>query len=343
MARFKASTETQTIIFPRDRYTAREARAWLAKHKKKAPQVDRTGAFLRYRQKAPGYFDKETFRTIPFGRTGIKAVIGVPKKKRTNPMEIIAINPRPKRRTRKNATPKKKGYKTMAKKRKKSRRKAPKTRTRTRTKVVYRTRSSPKRRRRRNPSRGAYIKQTIAGVNIPGAFRDALPMLTGALIGKAAAKKFALGGGEMENWTWANYLWCLGGGLIAGFATSALLKGSRATAQKMFTGALILTGYKFFTNEIAPKNATLESWFGQDTNLVRSIDPYAGLFGQVYEQPEGDYEMMGQHYVPANMAGETVVPATARLGFGGETVVPATARLGVDAAIASQAMEAAYR
>lgn len=258
-------------------------------------------------------------------------------------MEILAVNPRKKKR----AAPKKRGTSkprknaktkptkrspTMPKKKRKKRRAAPKTRTRTsRTKTVvrYRTRSAPKK-RRRNPSARRYAKQTLLGVNIPGAVKDALPMLLGALAGKAAAKKFALGGAEADNWTWANYLWCLGGSLIAAFGTQAIFKGKRGTAQKVFTGGMVLAAYKFFTNDIAPRNATLESWFGQDAqearlieSAARSIDPYSGMFGDVTEQPEGDFQMLGRGYDPT--MGQYIEPATARMG---QYVEPATPGMG---------------
>lgn len=257
-------------------------------------------------------------------------------------MEILAVNPRKKKR----AAPKKRGTTkprknaktkptkrspTMPKKKRKKRRAAPKTRTRTRTKTVvrYRTRRASKK-RRRNPSGRAYAKQTLLGVNIPGAVKDALPMLLGALAGKAAAKKFALGGGEGDNWSWANYLWCLGGSLIAAFGTQAIFKGKRGTAQKVFTGGMVLAAYKFFTNDIAPRNATLESWFGQDAeearlieSASRAIDPYSGMFGDVTEQPEGDFQMLGRGYDPS--MGQYIEPATPQMG---QYIEPATARMG---------------
>lgn len=254
-------------------------------------------------------------------------------------MEILAINPRKKKRgapkkAKRSATPKR--GKTMPKKKKRAKRRAaPKTRTKYRTKTVvrYRTRKAPK--RRRNPSRaGSFARQTIAGVNIGGAVKNALPMLLGALAGKAAAKKFAAGGGEMDNWTWSNYLWALGGGLLAALGTSAIFKGKRAVSQRIFEGALLLTAYKFFTNDVAPRNSTLESWFGEDEEEARliesaaaAIDPYSGLFGEITEAAEGDFQMLGNHYVPSGVMGGQVTPAGARLGA---VVDPAGPRLGVD-------------
>lgn len=80
--RFKKSTQTQSIIFPRETWTVDAAKKWLRSHGKKAPAVDQTKDFLRFRQEDPDQFDKKTFRTIPLGRSGIKSIIGVSKKVR---------------------------------------------------------------------------------------------------------------------------------------------------------------------------------------------------------------------------------------------------------------------
>lgn len=228
-----------------------------------------------------------------------------------------------------------------AKKRKSSaKRKAPKTRTRTRTVVKYRTRRAPK--RRRNPSRArAYAKQTIMGINIPGAVRNLLPLLLGALAGKALSRRFSDTGGEMQNWSWSNYLLTLGGGLAASLATTTIFKGSKATAQKVFEGALLLTAYKFLTLEVAPRNHTLDAWFGEDNEEARliesaaqAIDPYSGLYGEINEQPEGDFQMLGRSYVPA--LGQILDPATQRMG---QYMEPATPGMGN----VTDEFEAAYR
>lgn len=77
--RFKRSTEVQTIMFQRDRWTPARARRWLVDHGYRAPKVDTTKDFYRYRQHPPWSYQKGTFRTISMGRGGIKAVIAVPK------------------------------------------------------------------------------------------------------------------------------------------------------------------------------------------------------------------------------------------------------------------------
>ncbi len=356
MKRWPRHTRVQSFLFPRSQWTARSARSWLSKHGHKAPKTDKTDRYLRYRQAQPGRFRKATFRTITLPGTSIKAVTALPKKipKRSNPMEgstmeILAINPRKRRRTTKRRasakTPKRGTPMARKRKRKTTRRTRPKARTRTRTKTVvrYRTRRAP--RRRRNPSRvGRYAKSTILGVNIPGAVKNVLPLLLGALAGKVMAKKFSDTGGEKQDWGWNNYLLCLAGGLIAAVGNQAVFRGSKGTSQKIFEGALLITAYKFFTGEIAPKNATLENWFGQtdeeEARLIESaaqaIDPYSGIFGDISAEPM-DFQHLGQHYVPANMLGQhyapadmlgqSLAPATARLGA---AVEPATARLGAD-------------
>ena len=122
---------------------------------------------------------------------------------------------------------------------------------------------------RRNPNGG---RGSLLGVNMFGAVKSTVPLLFGALAAKFTAKKFASGGAESDNWTWKNHLLALTGGLVASFATGAILK-KRGAAQKVFEGALLLVAYKVFTGEIAPTNQSLESWFGADED----IDPYAGL------------------------------------------------------------------
>jgi hypothetical protein len=79
------STEPQTILFDRSKWNASAAEKWLSRHSKKTPEVDETARYLRYRQRPPEDFQRGTFRTIPFGHGGIKAVIGVPKEIRKNP------------------------------------------------------------------------------------------------------------------------------------------------------------------------------------------------------------------------------------------------------------------
>jgi len=226
-----------------------------------------------------------------------------------------------------------------AKKRKRTtRRKAPKTRTRTRTVVKYRTRRAPQRKRRRNPS----TRRGIGGINIQGIAKNVLPMLLGALAGKAISKRFSDTGGELQNWSWSNYLLVLAGGFAASLANRHIFRRSAATSQKVMEGAVLLAAYKWLTLEVAPKNSVLANWFGatdeREAALIESaaaaIDPYSGLYGEITEEAEGDFQMLGQHYVPA--LGQMLEPATARMG---QVLEPATARMG---SVTSE-FEAAYR
>lgn len=77
---FKRSTETQSIIFDRKKWTIEKAKQWLKDHKKKVSKADTTADYHRFRQLPVNRFDKSTFRTIPLGgSSGIKAIIAVPK------------------------------------------------------------------------------------------------------------------------------------------------------------------------------------------------------------------------------------------------------------------------
>ena len=81
MARFSKSTEIQSVMFDRSKWTITKARKWLADHKYMIPKVDTTKEYHRFRQRPPFQFQKGTFRTIDLGakNKGIKAVIAVPK------------------------------------------------------------------------------------------------------------------------------------------------------------------------------------------------------------------------------------------------------------------------
>jgi len=155
-----------------------------------------------------------------------------------------------------------------------------------------------KKSKRRNPSvksrakslarrGGSYAKSTIAGINMTAAVKNTFPQLLGAVATKFAAKKFADGGAESDNWTWKNYAFGALGGFVAAFIMSAALK-KRGAAQKVFEGSLLLLGYKIFTNEIAPKNDTLEEWFGE---ADEDFDPYDGVGdpGDIWTGSEIDY------------------------------------------------------
>jgi len=79
---FRRSTDVQSLLFDRQKWTVAQARSWLKKHGFKIPKVDTTSDYHRFRQDPPFKYKAGTFRTISFGKTseGIKAVIAVPRK-----------------------------------------------------------------------------------------------------------------------------------------------------------------------------------------------------------------------------------------------------------------------
>lgn len=71
---------TQTILLSRKRFKTREAAvAWLKEHNKKYADIDETEEYWRARQRDPGDFRRETFRTHEIA-AGIKIIIGRLKK-----------------------------------------------------------------------------------------------------------------------------------------------------------------------------------------------------------------------------------------------------------------------
>jgi hypothetical protein len=68
------SMHVQSLLFPKKRFSTRDAQAWARRHGYRFGKVDVTDRYIRLRQQAPG--KTRTKRTIPFGHTGIKAVVG---------------------------------------------------------------------------------------------------------------------------------------------------------------------------------------------------------------------------------------------------------------------------
>jgi hypothetical protein len=85
MKRFTKSTQVQSVIFKRDKWTAKKAQQWLKDHGYNVSPPDSTEEYHRFRQLPPFQMQEDTFRTIPFGK-GIKAIIAVPKK---NPIKHL--------------------------------------------------------------------------------------------------------------------------------------------------------------------------------------------------------------------------------------------------------------
>ena len=74
------TTQVQSVIFDKNRWTKSKAEKWLTKHKFKHTKVDATKNTLRFRQVPPKGF--KTYRTITFSdKHGIKAVLGMKLKK----------------------------------------------------------------------------------------------------------------------------------------------------------------------------------------------------------------------------------------------------------------------
>lgn len=72
--------EVQTLLFPRDEFTARQAKTWAKRHKMRYGKVDTTENYHRLRQRDPNDFVGGSYRTIDYPNTpGIKAVVACPK------------------------------------------------------------------------------------------------------------------------------------------------------------------------------------------------------------------------------------------------------------------------
>lgn len=180
-----------------------------------------------------------------------------------------------------------------------------------------------------SPKRRKTSRQTvIGGINVGGAVKGLFPMFCGALVCKFAAKKFAEGGSESENWTWKNYGWGLLGTTIAAVGTSAVFRSRGKVAQKVFEGGLLLLAYKIFTNELAPKSQYLESWFGADEDIYpdMSADPGAG---DIYQGADDDYVYSADgSYRPVSEMDR--LPAVAPTQGIGTTIEPADPTFGYD-------------
>jgi hypothetical protein len=69
-------TTVETLIFSKKVFkTAAKAKKWAKDHDYKATKVDETDKSWRIRQRDPGDFKKDSFRTITFTK-GVKAVVG---------------------------------------------------------------------------------------------------------------------------------------------------------------------------------------------------------------------------------------------------------------------------
>lgn len=81
------TTEVQSILFDREKWTVAQAKQWLESHSYKGVTPDTTKNYHRFRQSPAFDFQKGSFRTMALGHVnrGIKAVIARPKKSTKNP------------------------------------------------------------------------------------------------------------------------------------------------------------------------------------------------------------------------------------------------------------------
>lgn len=70
----RKSTSVQSLLFPRTSFGPEKAKRWAKQHGYHATKIDVTNRYVRLRQKPPGGFAK--LRTVSFGKSGIKAVVG---------------------------------------------------------------------------------------------------------------------------------------------------------------------------------------------------------------------------------------------------------------------------
>lgn len=158
---------------------------------------------------------------------------------------------------------------------------------------------APAKKKKRNPSVkkaaravGRRSKERFFGMNIMGAVRSAPPRACGMLAAKWAAKKFpgVEGGGDDEDWTFANYLAGGAGGLVGGFIAENFKKGA---GQKVLEGAIDLLLYKIFQNEIVPESDFLEEQFGQDEESIVLLGEEEAEEGDLLLGDDGEMYMMG--------------------------------------------------
>lgn len=172
-------------------------------------------------------------------------------------MEILALNPRRKRKG-----GKKKGAPKMeVKRRKRSRRR------RARRGTVMHTNPAPSRWRSRAKRAYQETRGFLGGTGIGGALRSLFPLTIGAMAAKIAQRKFGDKTAEDGNWSWKDYMLAAVGTGVVGLGSRYLLRINPATSQKVIEGGLLLIAYKIITNELAPMNSTVREWIGQDEGV----------------------------------------------------------------------------
>lgn len=66
--------EVQSLLFPKSKFSVSGAEEWATHHEFKDVEPDVTENTIRLRQHAPGSYIR--MRTIPMGKSGVKAVVG---------------------------------------------------------------------------------------------------------------------------------------------------------------------------------------------------------------------------------------------------------------------------
>jgi hypothetical protein len=86
----------QSLLFPKDKWTAETARAWIGQHADDGLAdhgVDETDDYYRFRQADPASFAEGSLRTIDFG-ADIRAIVGRPKAVKGVDPTVVALNDR---------------------------------------------------------------------------------------------------------------------------------------------------------------------------------------------------------------------------------------------------------
>lgn len=91
------TTEVQSIMFDKDKWTVAQAKRWLKEHSYKGVTPDTTKNYHRFRQAPAFSYQKGSFRTMALGHVnrGIKAVIARPKKAEKNPSKSRTASRKP--------------------------------------------------------------------------------------------------------------------------------------------------------------------------------------------------------------------------------------------------------
>lgn len=105
----------------------------------------------------------------------------------------------------------------------------------------------------------------VAGMGIGEALKTMAQGMIGAAAGMLVRKKFGTVGNFSDNWEMKDYFMAGLGGVGAALVAKMAFKASPATSRNIMVGGLALVGIKLLQDELIPKNATLQSWFGDDT------------------------------------------------------------------------------